>query len=726
MRNSKLLILIIIIIIVNQYESFENITQTPNKYNRSRKKFKTSEYRVAFIFAGSVRSFIFPYVHESIRNNLVRSFCPLSNCIGDVFVRLSTSDNTHVGPDAKGVATFADSTILSKMHVALRRLQPHRGGQLFHEEVNIASRKESVQMDRITSNSFWLDVYRNLDSRRFSMYFNRYMAYQMALKQQEESGFEYDWFVHARLDMAWGSPIKPVNIWSPLKMWVPDSWHADVPDTLALLPKNLSETYYSMTKMYENKKAACLGGPNFNPKTIERNELLKLNYNDTEIKLIIGDVCLNKYSYDKGVYDARTGITWTPAGDSEVQLKRKLKYQGIEYVNDKGKLGFSSFFAAVVRTKNNYMMCNYLQTNNFIPWSKEFQHTSSSVGPACHAFSYYMSQMELYGYSSCNSFFQSANVESLPFSSVRLQNHLRKFSKNTLLITAEDQYKKNSQHIQNDLMIKFPLISNSFPTVDGIECMLDRDFTDWNFMPFRIRIFSDNKPKCITHNDTFKKLMKNDLFLPSSDIQIKECIKTEKVNDNRFTGDYSNSQLFHFFPLVEKSQRILHWDINHKMTCLTITKNGKSPLLIQMSECEEDSSNLSQLFSFIKIDVELNNIDNNFQFDGMEDREYNNAFIKNIDKKYNTLRIRTIRNRHNDASKEKLGIETMTLIKWMGNGATDCLTITNTNDNDSKELPSYVFNLQSCYYEKNEEINLNIDRTSLLILERTVLISKVE
>jgi hypothetical protein len=725
-KNNILLILIVFVIFIYQNESYENITQKPGRYNRSRKKLRASEYRVAFIFAGSVRSFIFPYVHESIRNNLIRSFCPLSYCIGDVFLRLSTSDNTHLGPDAKGVATFSDSTILNKLHIALRRLQPNRGGQLFHEEVNIASRKESVQMDRITSNSFWLDVYRNLDSRRFSMYFNRYMAYQMALKQQEETGIEYDWFVHARLDMAWGAPIKPVNIWSPLKMWVPDSWHADVPDTFALLPKNLSDSFYSMTKMYENKQAACLGGPNFNPKTIEANELLKFNYNDTEIKLIIGDVCLNKYSYDKGIYNKETGITWTTAGDSEVQLKRKLKYQGIEYLNNKGKLGFSSFFTVVVRTKSNYMLCNYLQTDNFIPWSKDYQHTSSPLGPACHSFSYYMHQMELYGYSSCNSHFQSSDVESLPSSSSRFHNHLRKFSIINNVLTPEDQFKKDSYHIKHNLMIKFPLISNNLPTIGGIECLLDHDFTDWNFMPFRIRIFSDKKPKCITHDDSFTKLMKNDLFLPSTDIQIKECIKTELVNRNTFTGDYSNSQLFHFFPLVEKSQRILHWDVNHKMTCLTITYNENSPLLIQMSECEQDSSKVSQLFSFIRIDVELNNIDNNFQFDGFEDNEYNKAFINNIDKKYNTPRIKNVRNRNADPSKEKLGIETITLIKWMGNGATDCLTITNSNEKDSKVLPSFVFNLQPCYFEKNEEINFNIDSTSLLILERTVLKSKVE
>jgi hypothetical protein len=69
-------------------------------------KTETDKDRIAFIFAGSIRSFVFPFVHESLRHNLIRAFCPPSKCIADVFVRISSSDNTHEksGANAAGMA----------------------------------------------------------------------------------------------------------------------------------------------------------------------------------------------------------------------------------------------------------------------------------------------------------------------------------------------------------------------------------------------------------------------------------------------------------------------------------------------------------------------------------------------------------------------------------------------------------------------------------------------
>lgn len=51
--------------------------------------------RVAFVLAGSPRSFVYPHIHESIRFNLINAFCPPSSCVADVFARVSGSDNTH-------------------------------------------------------------------------------------------------------------------------------------------------------------------------------------------------------------------------------------------------------------------------------------------------------------------------------------------------------------------------------------------------------------------------------------------------------------------------------------------------------------------------------------------------------------------------------------------------------------------------------------------------------
>jgi hypothetical protein len=70
---------------------------------------------------------------------------------------------------------------------ALQRLQPLRG-KLILDGCNIGSREESEQMDVFSKKSFWQRVYRLLDPRRYSMYFHRYMAYQMAVKEEEKTG----------------------------------------------------------------------------------------------------------------------------------------------------------------------------------------------------------------------------------------------------------------------------------------------------------------------------------------------------------------------------------------------------------------------------------------------------------------------------------------------------------------------------------------------------------
>jgi hypothetical protein len=108
--------------------------------------------RIAFVFAGSARSFVMPTLHELLRQNLIAAFCPpgtrlisrvnfcdnsaldvntlfqLSGvrdnrkCIADVFVRLSTSDNNHQGASAVGVFTQGSKEVLDRANSALRRL----------------------------------------------------------------------------------------------------------------------------------------------------------------------------------------------------------------------------------------------------------------------------------------------------------------------------------------------------------------------------------------------------------------------------------------------------------------------------------------------------------------------------------------------------------------------------------------------------------------------------
>lgn len=232
--------------------------------------FWNENVRVAFIFAGGVRTFVLPEIYESIRYNLINSFCPPMNCAADVFVRLSIDDNWHVGANAVGKKIKGDKKILKDVaHAVARIAHASPKSKLFWRVVNIGSNQEANEMDKVTATDFKQKVYRDLDPRRYSMYFNRAAAYDMALREEIINGKNYTWVVHARLDAGWGAPIRPFHMWSMGKVWVPDSWYADVPDTFALLPRNRSDIFFSLTMQYKPNKVMCVGGTNFDPKTMK-------------------------------------------------------------------------------------------------------------------------------------------------------------------------------------------------------------------------------------------------------------------------------------------------------------------------------------------------------------------------------------------------------------------------------------------------------------------------
>jgi hypothetical protein len=262
------------------------------------------------------------------------------DCVADVFVRLSTSDNNHKGQSAVGVKTKASDKVLAEADRALLRLflgTPSRvdiigknstaaerdqeaaqyvtgigastklsdkwsgqqltsrktqvtsdasgafKGVLVTRYVDIGSIEEQLEMLAVQESSKVASlrlsmkhkIYRTLDPRRYSMYFNRWYdainvlslppfhkatpcnlyyiifapiricrvlesacsfrrpiaahdptkqilppppyirsAYTMVLEREKLVGFQYDWVFHGRLDAAWGAPVKPHYLWS--------------------------------------------------------------------------------------------------------------------------------------------------------------------------------------------------------------------------------------------------------------------------------------------------------------------------------------------------------------------------------------------------------------------------------------------------------------------------------------------------------------------------------
>ena len=321
---------------------------------------------VAFVIAGSPRSFIYPAIHESIRVNLISAFCPMDSCSADIFVRVSLSDNTHMVDghavtDGKGVSIAADEKELPLVRHALHRLHLAVRGVVNATWVDVGSVAEQEEM-KAHFNSSRHRVFRELDPRRYSMYFGRWSAYQQAKNYEREHGLHYTWFVHTRFDMAFGAPIQPYSHWSSNKLWVHDMWAADVPDIFALIPSKFADAYFSMDLLVQ-ETAMCLGGPNFNKTSVEDSALIKIGFNKEERDLAREVVC-------KILDD----------GWSERILKRKLLLAEISL--GLNKIGFVPIFSAVFR-KNLIDFCQYLHPAQMIGWLWDSQKANGAMYSGC-------------------------------------------------------------------------------------------------------------------------------------------------------------------------------------------------------------------------------------------------------------------------------------------------------------------------------------------------------
>jgi hypothetical protein len=154
------------------------------------------------------------------------------------------------------------------------------------------------------------------------MFFNRHEVYHMALDYAKANGFEYDWFVSARLDGGWVSPIEPLSHFSPQRVWVPANWQEFVPDIFALLPLKAAEVYFELNHhMGLDVTAAragtvmCLGGPDFDASNCNISHLVnELHLNTTHAERVVGLCCKTPAGHN---------------GHSEGILKDLLKENGL-------------------------------------------------------------------------------------------------------------------------------------------------------------------------------------------------------------------------------------------------------------------------------------------------------------------------------------------------------------------------------------------------------------
>jgi hypothetical protein len=226
---------------------------------------------IAFVLAGSARSFVLPSVYQSISHNLIQSLCPSSsNCQSDVFIRISMIDNTLKGLDAQGRTINASAATTRAVHKALGYLHSH------YEIVDLGS-EDDLATYRLFE-GFRHKVFQTFDRRRYSMHLNRWAAYRLMTRHERARGSRYDYVVHTRLDTAWFSPVPPLESWylnqhDRRRVVIHDRWAEFVSDTFALLPRHLADDYYSMEVLVK-PGIMCLGGPNFNHQSLSLSSIL--------------------------------------------------------------------------------------------------------------------------------------------------------------------------------------------------------------------------------------------------------------------------------------------------------------------------------------------------------------------------------------------------------------------------------------------------------------------
>ena len=152
------------------------------------------------------------------------------------------------------------------------------------------------------------------------MYFSRWKAYEMMLQEEKRTGLTYSWVVHARLDCAWGAPIPSIGTFAPGILYAPDSWFVEVPDTFSLMSRNISDIYYSMESLMDNR-VFCLGGPNLNVNNLLSSNLKRMGYNHRDIDVVYQEDCRKMFPEYNIVDVPRQKLNWSNLVENSLNLR---------------------------------------------------------------------------------------------------------------------------------------------------------------------------------------------------------------------------------------------------------------------------------------------------------------------------------------------------------------------------------------------------------------------
>lgn len=222
---------------------------------RGRPQTKT---KIAYVFAGSVRSFTCPRVHWSLRWNLIDAMGGEAY----TFIRTSVEDNANV-KTGKGTLWTPEYNS-AELDATLSILNPRK----------VEYFRLSTQLDEMRKlfPSMIHRVFQENDQRRYSMFFHRCMAYRMVVEYEKKHNMRFDWVALTRLDAAWLEPVVPIEMFTKDRVWLTETGYVPFNDQFMLIPREFADYLYDLdTKV--TPKVYCLGGPDVETWKCRREKL---------------------------------------------------------------------------------------------------------------------------------------------------------------------------------------------------------------------------------------------------------------------------------------------------------------------------------------------------------------------------------------------------------------------------------------------------------------------
>eukprot|EP01038_Epipyxis_sp_PR26KG_P010502 gene10502-14113_t len=327
-------------IFTKNYDDNQNNNLGLTKSVNTVSKVAIKKPKIAFLFAGSLRSFTCPKVHWSIKSHLIDALG------GDsfVFIRVALEDNLNIrtGSGTIWKPRYSDKQV----NETLRILNP----------IKIQTFSFATQIDEMKK-EFPSDVhrvYRENDQRRYSMFFQRSMSYRMVLEYEKNHNMIFDWVVLVRLDAGWLDPILPINNYQNDRVWITETAFDGLNDQFMMIPRQFSDYVYNLDSKIK-RNIYCVGGPDVEKWKCIPKELIKRKVDPKQIEIMKEYCCHDILTTNLAGHSERIHMSHLKEGQIPVTFGRFPMY----LVRNKDNQCVPECFRLMINIKNYVILFNH-------------------------------------------------------------------------------------------------------------------------------------------------------------------------------------------------------------------------------------------------------------------------------------------------------------------------------------------------------------------------------